>query len=184
MFVFGVGLNKTGTTSLAAACKILGFRTLHHHALRLSPAEINARLDRAAAEQVSPFRHAARLRTFRAFFDVRAVSRHFDHLDRQLPGSKFVLHTRDVEAWLDSRAQHVARNAESGRSAWTAEDREASRALYERQTARVTSYFADRPGDLLTIDVTAGQGWDVLCPFLGVPVPDQPFPFANRAPGS
>jgi 3'(2'), 5'-bisphosphate nucleotidase len=40
-------------------------------------------------------------------------------------------------------------------------------------------YFKDRPQDLLVIDVTAGEGWEKLCPFLGKPTPDIPFPKAN-----
>jgi hypothetical protein len=34
---------------------------------------------------------------------------------------------------------------------------------------------------LLVMDVTAGDGWDKLCGFLGVPVPDEPFPHEHRS---
>ena len=38
-----------------------------------------------------------------------------------------------------------------------------------------------RPDDLLVLDICGGRaGWEVLCPFLGVPVPNTPFPNANR----
>ena len=37
-----------------------------------------------------------------------------------------------------------------------------------------------RPGDFLVINIPAGEGWDKLCPFLGLPVPDAPFPLKNR----
>ena len=50
---------------------------------------------------------------------------------------------------------------------------------YARFVAGVEEYFKDRPQDLLIIDVTAGEGWEKLCPFLGSPVPDVPFPKAN-----
>ncbi|HEX8335676.1 MAG TPA: sulfotransferase [Pyrinomonadaceae bacterium] len=33
---------------------------------------------------------------------------------------------------------------------------------------------------LLVMDITAGDGWEVLCPFLGVEIPDRPFPHENR----
>ena len=42
------------------------------------------------------------------------------------------------------------------------------------------SYFANRPEDLLVLDVTAGDGWEPLCQFLGMPVPERPFPWENR----
>jgi 3'(2'), 5'-bisphosphate nucleotidase len=32
---------------------------------------------------------------------------------------------------------------------------------------------------LLVLDITAGEGWEKLCPFLGKPIPDIPFPKAN-----
>jgi Sulfotransferase domain len=43
----------------------------------------------------------------------------------------------------------------------------------------VLEYFEDRPEALLTLDITAGENWEKLCSFLGVPVPDVEFPFEN-----
>ena len=40
-------------------------------------------------------------------------------------------------------------------------------------------YFAGRPDDLLVMSVTEGEGWEVLCPFLGHAVPEAPFPHLN-----
>jgi hypothetical protein len=43
------------------------------------------------------------------------------------------------------------------------------------------NYFAERPHDLLTLDICGGRAdWEVLCSFLGVPVPNVPFPNTNR----
>jgi 3'(2'), 5'-bisphosphate nucleotidase len=50
---------------------------------------------------------------------------------------------------------------------------------YAKFVGEVATYFRDRPNDLLIIDVTAGEGWEKLCPFLGKPIPDLPFPKAN-----
>ena len=62
----------------------------------------------------------------------------------------------------------------AGRSwSWTIRGWTSERTEHER---RVRAYFADRPDDLLVIDISAGEGWEALCPFLGVPVPDKPFP--------
>jgi len=36
------------------------------------------------------------------------------------------------------------------------------------------------PHRLLVMDVTRGDGWDLLCPFLGLPIPSEPFPHENR----
>jgi hypothetical protein len=43
----------------------------------------------------------------------------------------------------------------------------------------VHRYFADRPRDLVVMHIIDGQGWEVLCPFLGVAVPGVPFPRRN-----
>ena len=48
---------------------------------------------------------------------------------------------------------------------------------------RSARYFADRPGDLLEIDISRGGGWEPLCAFLGEPVPDVAFPRSNSAEG-
>jgi len=32
---------------------------------------------------------------------------------------------------------------------------------------------------LLRMRLTAGDAWQLLCPFLGLPVPDEPFPHLN-----
>ena len=42
---------------------------------------------------------------------------------------------------------------------------------------------ADRPGKLVEMDFSSGDGWEKLCPFLGLPVPAKPFPHANKAEG-
>ena len=31
------------------------------------------------------------------------------------------------------------------------------------------------------MDITAGDGWEKLCPFIGHDIPDMPFPFVRRA---
>jgi hypothetical protein len=36
------------------------------------------------------------------------------------------------------------------------------------------------PERLLVMDIAAGEGWEKLCPFLGVPIPPEPFPVANK----
>jgi hypothetical protein len=35
------------------------------------------------------------------------------------------------------------------------------------------------PERLLVMDICAGQGWEVLCPFLGIERPKEPFPHVN-----
>jgi Sulfotransferase domain len=55
-------------------------------------------------------------------------------------------------------------------------------ARYQRHNSEVIEYFKDRGSDLLLLDITAGEGWAKLCPFLGERVPALDFPCANTAP--
>ncbi|MEJ7753802.1 MAG: sulfotransferase, partial [Candidatus Limnocylindrales bacterium] len=54
-------------------------------------------------------------------------------------------------------------------------------ARYEGHNRAVAQHFRDRPEALLVMRITAGDGWERLCPFLGQAVPDMPFPHVNAA---
>jgi hypothetical protein len=183
MKVFCIGLSKTGTRSLHDALQLLGLRSVHwggpdlDTAVRRGP-EIKARVEQALHEG-RPLLDD--LEDADAYSDIEALSSRFDVLDRQYPGSRFILTTRPLDDWLSSRRQHVEANrARQARgeyagtfltvdlAGWTEEA-----TAHER---RVREHFAGRPEDLLVMDITAGDGWSQLCPFLGRPVPDAPFP--------
>ena len=55
-------------------------------------------------------------------------------------------------------------------------DRRRMAHVYDRHYRAVTEYFEDRPESLLVMDITRGEGWEKLCPFLGKAVLDAPFP--------
>jgi hypothetical protein len=46
--------------------------------------------------------------------------------------------------------------------------------------ARVIDYFQGRPDKLLILNVCDGEGYDKLCPFLGLDVLNEPFPHKNK----
>jgi hypothetical protein len=174
--VFNIGLNRAGTTSLTTALGLLGYRALHfHHA--------GQRLyDLVVAN------HRRRYRLFDgldddydAFSDF-AGQNFYRALDKQYPGSKFILTWRDLTSWLDSRERKVRHNITRPgyRYAFRTVDRAGWQRERETYLADLERYFADRPGDLLIIDIPGGQGWDQLCPFLGRAVPAAPFPCENR----
>ena len=175
--LFGIGLNKTGTSSLHRALELLGYRSLHYGGL-----ETHERILRAIDERQPMLRYIDPAPD--AISDVLAVTYYFFLADLQYPGSKFILTLRDLDEWLDSRRRHVERNQrlkETGEydgpfikvdvDWWTEE--------YQRHEAIVRTYFAGRPGDLLAFRPVDGD-WEPLCAFLGHPVPEQPFPWENR----
>lgn len=175
--LFGIGLNKTGTISLHEALTILGRRSLHW-----GGPEVRRTIERALAEDrplVSDFPDHD------AFSDIWVLSEHFALLDQQYPGSRFVLTTRDLDAWLRSRTLHVERNrARQARGEYSGDfldiDLEGWTAQYREHHRAVRAHFGDRP-DLLELDVTRGDGYERLCPFLGLPVRDEAFPARHRA---
>jgi hypothetical protein len=176
--IFGIGLNKTGTSSLHEALTILGFRSLHDG----GPEVHNA--VKCAVDDGEPLLSNLDQR-FDAFSDIGVLSRRFRMLDTQYPGSHFVLTVRPVDVWIDSRRRHVERNVARkaageydgtfvvvDEAKWTAE--------WDLHMERVHTFFARR-GNFFEVDLTKNPEWGPLCRFLGVESPDAPFPWANRA---
>jgi glycosyltransferase involved in cell wall biosynthesis len=175
--VFCIGLNKTGTSSFHAAMEILGFTSLHWGG-PASNVAVRAALDegRPLLSGLDP--------VFDAFSDIGLLSTHFDKLDRQYPGSRFVLTVRPVDEWIDSRRRHVERNRALRTTGgydgnFLVVDEDLWRQQWERQVGHARRYFAGR-ADFLEIDLTAGLGWRPLCELLDLPEPVEPFPWANR----
>lgn len=170
--VFVIGLSRTGTTSLCQAAQLLGYLPAH-----------NPNPDPFFEGDFSIFD------TFDAGGDI-SVAAFYRELDEAYPGSRFVLSLREAEAWLSSVVIHFAnlpRNSTMGTrgalrervygAAWpTAEQFLES---YKRHITEVAAYFDGRPDDLLVMDVTRGESWGKLCPFLNREEPDAPFPRSN-----
>ncbi len=178
--VFGIGLNKTGTISLHEALTTLGYRSLHWGGPRVRL------LIEAARDEGRPL--VSDFPDHDAFSDIWRLSENFALLDQQYPGSRFVLTTRPIDAWLTSRRLHVERNRERrAEGTYTGDfldiEPERWREEYELHHARVQAHFAGR-SDLLVMDITRGDGYELLCPFLGEPVLDRPFPVRHRAAGA
>jgi hypothetical protein len=176
--IFGIGLNKTGTSSLHVALRMLGLRSLHWGGAE------GYRKVRRAHEEGRPLLHYF-TEDYDAYMDIGWLTANFDLADAQYPRSKFILTTRDVDGWLNSRQRHVERNVRNqaaGRydGKFVTVDRTDWWHEYRKHHRRVYSYFADRPDDLLVMDICAGDGYEKLCAFLGKPVVAEPFPRENR----
>jgi hypothetical protein len=174
--VFNIGLNRAGTTSLSRALGLLGYRSLHFCFGRERLYDI-ARSNLRAGRRV----FAGLDGDHDAFSDF-AGQLFFRQLDRQYPGSRFILTIRDLEAWLDSRERKVQANLarKDYRFGFRTVDRAGWIREREAYLRDLNAYFAGREANLLVIDIPGGDGWEKLCGFLGRPVPDQPFPFENR----
>lgn len=177
--VFGIGLNKTGTTTLGVCLRTLGYaHTSYDEAL----------LRAAVREDLDPvFVTADRYDSFEDW-PWPLVYR---ELGRRYPGSRFILTTRlDASTWLESLLAHADRTPRSearklvyGHASPRGHEAEHI-AYYERHNRQVMDHFAGDPDRLLTVCWERGDGWPELCAFLGAEVPDLPFPHANRGPAA
>jgi len=62
-------------------------------------------------------------------------------------------------------------------------DRDVFERVYRAHTSGIQAHFYTRHEQkLLVMNICAGEGYGVLCPFLGVDVIDEPFPHQNRRP--
>jgi hypothetical protein len=174
--VFGIGLMKTGTVSLHEALSLLGYNGVHNAGLK------TMNLVQQAIDEGKPMLTYLDP-SLDAFTDIFGITYCFFLADVQYPGSRFILTVRDLDDWLDSRRRHVEKDQQmrgADHPAVMKVDLDGWKTEYTRHESVVRAYFADRPTDLLVLDITAGQGWEPLCEFLGHPVPEAPFPWKNR----
>jgi Sulfotransferase domain len=180
--VFCIGLNKTATLSFHTAMEILGLNSLHGGGPDWGGDEINQAV-REALDEDRPLLSGLDPSTD-AFSDIGLLATHFDLLDEQYPGSRFVLTVRPLEDWIDSRRRHVERNiarrhAGDYDGTFVVVDEDLWRQQWHRQVGRARRYFEGRR-DFLEMDLTTGAGWAPLCKLLEVPEPADPFPWVNR----
>lgn len=197
--VIGAGFGRTGTLSLKAALERLGFGRCHHmHEMLTAPPESFAHWERAAQGVDIDWEEI--YGGFRSTVDWPGA-RFWRELMAFYPSAPVILSTRDPQQWYDSahgsiyqamQSRHISpRIAQDpllkrmGRLTdsliWdgTFQGRFADRAYAQQVlTDHEAAVRREVPaGRLLVYEV--GQGWQPLCDFLGVPVPDEPFPRLN-----
>jgi len=186
--VIGAGLGRTGTLSLKLALEQLGFGPCYHMTEVLMEPSRGLSWVRAADGQAD---WDAIFAGYKSTVDYPGCS-FWRELAQFYPSAKVLLSVRRPQDWFDSTQQTIfsdEHNKPFVRSALAEffaktvfkehrdriHDRDFMIAAFERHNAEVESVVpADR---LLVYEVT--QGWPSLCKFLGVPVPDSPFPRVN-----
>ena len=162
--VFQIGFSKCGTSTIASFFNTNGVPTVHHDYGRLAISIYENARD--GMPLISP-----QYESYAVFTDMEKMYDDpplnigmilFKDLDRQYPGSKFILNTRDKQAWLKSRSLHpvgkkdkttlLEKNAqilkitqEEVLAKWSREWDEHHKAVIE--------YFKDRPNDLLVFNI-------------------------------
>lgn len=172
--VFGIGFHKTGTTSLARALRMLGYRVTGPNGV--DDPDIRTKLW-PMVEKLS--------RQFDAFQD-NPWPLVYQYMDRIHPHSKFILTIRDPDKWVSSQTKYFGKQSTPMREmiygvGFPEGNEEIYKSRMEEHNQEVLEYFKDRPNDLLVIDLTEQNEWEPICRFLGEPIPRAAFPHANQA---
>ena len=193
MDVIGAGFGRTGTLSLKIALEMLGLGPCLHMMPVLDDPERATLFRRAAEGDLVSLDQA--LEGYRstvdwpgAYFWRELVQRH--------PEAKVVLTTRDPAKWYDSAEQTIFRAAMRHRDSGGPATTFARMAFATTWDGTFKGRFADRdfaisvfeehneavrrevPAERL-LEFEVSEGWQPLCDFLGVPIPDEEFPRLN-----
>ena len=200
--VIGAGFGRTGTRSMKAAFEQLGFGPCYHMGEVIAP---NPGCNEGHLDAWHDFwvRGASMdwkwlMQHYGACVDFPTCL-YYRELMAAFPDALVVLNTRDPEKWFDSW-QHL----------WSAVDTvcDPDRVVRFQKWVEVAQALRDRffggriehdtniavfnaHNEAVRREVPAGrllefnvqQGWAPLCEFLGVPVPDAPFPHLNEREG-
>ena len=163
--IFGIGLPKTGQTSLAWAMRTLGYKVNQY-----------------------PY-YPSQIKNNDFVMDTPVALR-YKYLDKIYPHSKFILTTRDYNSWIKSIRNHYRQNPAYKRHPkllmyrlkfWstTSFNKRLMTKKYYEHLEDVQKYFKGREKDLLVMNIIKDDGWKKLCPFLGKNTLRRPFPKEN-----
>jgi len=194
--VIGAGLGRTGTTSLKAALERLGFGPCHTMLSLFQDHEQIPLWQRASRGE--PMDWTEIYAGYRSTVDWPGA-RFWREIDATFPTAKVILTVRDPKSWYDSARDSIYAAAMeplptsgvdpvfaslwhmSREVVWDGvfhgrfDDEDYALEVFEEHNQAVRQEIdAHR---LLVFEV--GQGWGPLCDFLGIPVPDEPFPRTN-----
>lgn len=173
--IIGVGFQKTGTSTLREALKILGYKVKDTSSRALIP--------------VLKGNYTKILQILENYDAVEDIPWYmiYKELDERIPYSKFILTIRDEESWYLSVKRHIG-SLRSAHHEWIygrgkglpKDDKQNAINTYNKHNQEVVEYFKNRPNDLLIIDFTKGEKWEKLCNFLNKDIPTESFPHYNK----
>jgi len=177
-YVFNIGLSRAGSTSLTAALNLLNIPTLHYYAKdNKTPLEKIIKRNKKSNQKLFTDLD----QNYQGFSDFYGEA-YYQTLYNQYFNSKFIFTTRPFLDWVNS---YVALRKRLEPKLFN--DVEQKKLLYKTTIPRyfnigeeIRNFFKDKPEQLLELKICEGEGWEKLCPFLGVDVPDCPFPYENK----
>jgi len=188
--VIGSGLGRTGTMSLKLALEQLGFGPCHHMIeVFMKPERVPLWVAAGAGEPDWD----AIFEGYQAVVDYPGAMFWRELVD-YYPDAKVLHSVRDPDRWFESTQETIFSprspamtppehmkaffdmlHGNVGGDGGDIHDRDTMIAYFKRHNAEVEKTI---PRERLLV-FEARQGWEPLCKFLGVPVPDAPFPREN-----
>ncbi|MCH9674811.1 MAG: sulfotransferase family protein [Gammaproteobacteria bacterium] len=191
--LIGAGFGRTGTMGLKLALDQLGWGPCYHM-MEVSQNAGHAEMWRTAT-QSGQCDWAELFANYRSCVDWPA-SAFWETLLARYPTAKVLLTVRDPEDWYRSMSNTIYQRMMTARENGSNDAR--SQMAYElilNQTfkgrftdksfaidvfnAHVAQVKAKAPAAQLLV-LETGSGWEPLCEFLNVPVPDVPYPHVNK----
>lgn len=191
MKIFGIGLSRTGTTSLNRSLEILGFKTVHF------PVD-----DVTYNELIHGQYNFSIMSHFDAYVD--GIAPFYKQINEKFANAKFINTIRDEESWLKSMKKHMVYGSSfffKGNFEKKAAECKTHRMMlfyhaatygcvffsderlrfaYKNHIDQSRNYFKNN-NNYLELDVCAGDGWLKLCDFLNKKIPKCIFPHKNKS---
>jgi len=178
---FGIGMNKTGSTTLGRCFNILGIKPIANPG---SKSFKTRRIVKSIFQKKNNDLVIQLGKYFRAFEDRPwNIWDIYQLLDKAYPGSKFVLTEREPEKWWVSVERWIRTHPDKlgtylNHLQVDRFDKEAFINSYIKHNQSVKEYFNGRD-NFLIMNFEKGDGWDKLCSFIELKAPSRPFPHAN-----
>ena len=152
--IFGIGLSRTGTTSLCHALKDGGINIVHY--------------PKSKADLFNPKTEGA--------CDIPVVV-YYKELDKKFPNSKFIYTIRDKDEWLESVEKYLKQKKDRRIDAWQKQmridiygqvefNKELFATKYDEHDADIKTYFKNRKDDLLILNICGGADLNKLISFV------------------
>ena len=208
--IIGAGFARTGTVSTKAAFEKLGFGPCYHMREILTPRRGHSEGHLQLWSEHARARHVGQphrldwgqlFARYASCIDLPTCL-YYEELLEEFPDAKVVLTVRDAEGWFRSwkrlndafrfirpfarfsprvrRAMDITDLLVTGTVMGGAIEKASNIEVYERHNQAVRDRVPSER--LLVFDVR--DGWAPLCEFLGVEIPDEPFPHLNESKGS
>ncbi len=171
--VFGLGLSRTGSSTLGKSLKMLGYNHMSLNGLAFLKAKCGdlSYLDQTVKKHES--------------FDHHPFPYFYKYLDERFSGSKFILTTRkSSEIWFNSMVKG-AENTPTEKLwmnllvfgfMYPHQEPSYYISYYNKHNQDIRNHFKGRTKDFLEVCWEKGDGWEKLCNFLGHKIPDVELP--------